>query len=295
MRAPLFVVALLIAAASVRASCQVTARDSSRASTPSITHVLKTIEGSTFLGRLLQDTPGSDSVQFATAGAVIMVARNSIASLATVSPTDIHQGKYWFPNPNATRLFFAPTGRTLRRGEGYYSNTYLFLNGVNVGVTDRISIGGTATLVPGSTEQVGYLTPKIGVYASDDLNISAGALVGYNGFGDDDIEHQFGILYSVATFGSPDANATAGIGYGYVGSKLARSPAIMLGGAARVSPRTALVTENYFVTSSDDSFTIFSYGVRFFGEKLSVDLAFVNSASEFVFPGIPFVSFAVKF
>ena len=295
MRATLFVAGLLTAVASVRASSQVTTRDTSHASTPAVTHILKTIQGSTFLGRLLQDAPGTDSVRFETSGAVIVVARSAILSLATVASSDMHDGEYWFPDPHATRLFFAPTGRTLKRGEGYYSNTYLLFNGVNVGATDRVSIGGNISLIPSSTAQFAYVTPKIGVYASDNLNVGVGALVGYNGFADNDSDRQFGVLYSVATFGSEAASTTAGIGWGYLGSKLSTAPALMLGGAARVSKRAALVTENYYLSGLSDAGVLMSYGVRFFGEKLSVDLAFLNSTTEAVFPGIPFVSFAVKF
>jgi hypothetical protein len=69
----------------------------------------------------------------------------------------------------------------------------------------------------------------------------------------------------------------------------------MIGGVARVSRRMALVTENYYVSGASENHTILGYGFRFFGEKLSVDLAFLNSASDAVFPGFPFISFAVKF
>jgi len=69
----------------------------------------------------------------------------------------------------------------------------------------------------------------------------------------------------------------------------------MLGGAARVSRRTALLTENYIVSTASETTGILSYGIRFFNETLSVDLAFINSTAGSVFPGVPFVSFAVKF
>jgi hypothetical protein len=247
------------------------------------------------LGRLIASAAGTDSIRFETEGGVLTLPKTAVRELVSVSPSDMHDGEYWFPNPNATRLFFAPTGRMLSRGEGYYSNTYLFFNGVSRGITDNFSIGGSATLLPSSTRQVGYLTPKLGVYASENVNVGVGALLGYNGFGSTDTEHQFGILYSVATVGSPDLSGTAGIGWGYQGSRLANQPAVMIGGVARVSRRMALVTENYYVSGASENHTILGYGFRFFGEKLSVDLAFLNSASDAVFPGFPFISFAVKF
>ncbi|MFI5230843.1 MAG: hypothetical protein ACHQWU_17380 [Gemmatimonadales bacterium] len=258
-----------------------------------ITHVLRTKEGSTFVGCIVEQS--ADSIRFATSGGTLTLPRTAVAELKAVNTRDIHNGEYWFPNPNATRLFFAPTGRMLRQGEGYYSNTLLVLNGVSGGITDRVSIGGTATLIPGTTDQVGYLTPKIGVFASDNVNVAVGGLVAYSTISDESDLRRFGFLYSVATVGSPDASATAGIGWGYAGSSLVKSPAIMLGGAVRMSRRTAFVTENYFASSTRASGAFLGYGIRFFGEKLSVDLALVNSVKEPIFPGVPFVSFSVDF
>jgi hypothetical protein len=57
----------------------------------------------------------------------------------------------------------------------------------------------------------------------------------------------------------------------------------------------AAASTNYYVSAASETPTILGYGFRFFGEKLSVDLAFLTSASDPVFPGIPFISFAVKF
>jgi hypothetical protein len=287
--------ALLLAAASIRLSSQVVSADSVRAPAPPVSHLLRTVGGSTYLGRLVANGTGADSIRFETDGGILTVPKTAVRELVSVSPSDMHDGEYWFPNPNATRLFFAPTGRMLSRGEGYYSNTYLFFNGVSRGVTDNFSIGGNVTVFPSSTRQLGYLTPKLGVYTSENVNVGVGALLGYNGFGSTDTERQFGILYSVATVGSPDLSGTAGIGWGYQGAKLANQPAVMIGGVARVSRRMALVTENYYLSAGSETHTILGYGFRFFGEKLSVDLAFLNSTSDAVFPGIPFISFAVKF
>jgi hypothetical protein len=70
----------------------------------------------------------------------------------------------------------------------------------------------------------------------------------------------------------------------------------MLGGEKRMSRRTSFVTENYLLPGEANA--AISYGIRFFGEKLSVDLAFWNAFGEDadpIFPGIPYLAFAVKF
>lgn len=66
----------------------------------------------------------------------------------------------------------------------------------------------------------------------------------------------------------------------------------MVGGANQVSRSIALVTENYLYTGS--SSTVLSGGVRFIGEKLSVDAAFFASPSELNYP-VPYVAFIYKF
>ncbi len=134
-----------------------------------------------------------------------------------------------------------------------------------------------------------------------------GALLGFAPF---DSGHSFGLLYGVATRGGPDANVTGGLGYGYADGRLTSRPILMFGAQTRDSRRVALLTENYVYWSNDDQFTctttcrtvsrtkanaILSYGVRFMGEKLSTDLAFWNHSGGWVFPGYPYIGFAVKF
>ena len=285
---------LLLVLASTRASSQGSPGDSLRVPAPTITHRLRTTYGSVYLGRLLDAGAASDSIRFEAEGGVLTLPKSAIRELSTVSPRDIHDGEYWFPNPNTTRLFFAPTGRMLPHGTSYYSNTYLFINGAYTGVTDNFTIGGSVTLIPGAGRQIGYITPKLGVYSSENLNVGVGGLLGYNGFGSNNKDREFGILYSVATIGSADLSATGGIGWGYQGSGISKDPAIMIGAAARITRGVALVTENYYVSAFGNS-ALLGYGFRFFGEKLSVDLAFFNSSRAAVFPGIPFVSFSKNF
>jgi hypothetical protein len=88
----------------------------------------------------------------------------------------------------------------------------------------------------------------------------------------------------------------------------------MLGGEQRVSRRFALLSENYLYvakhtigvcdsssctqSSSNQATGLASYGLRFLGEKLSVDFAFFNGfgqGADWIFPGIPYLSFGVKF
>src|SRR6266581_7185291 len=129
MRASSMLVAVLVATAFAGAApaalAQQPGADSAARGAMS---VLRTRQGSVLIGHVTGE--GADSVRFETAGGVLTFARTDISELKAVSGNAIKNGSYWFPDPNGTRLFFAPTGRMLRQGEGYFSSTELFLQNV---------------------------------------------------------------------------------------------------------------------------------------------------------------------
>jgi hypothetical protein len=222
---------------------------------------------------------------------------------------DIRKGKYWFPQPMPGRYFYAPSAFTLKPGEGYYQNTMLGLNSVNVGITKWISLGGgieffstIASITAGEFKPTYYITPKIGFEVAKNLRIGTGAI--YMQIMVADL--QLATVYGVVSYGNPDYNLTVGLGWGY--SKFEtdewssqKSPMITICGTARIGRKIALVTENWLIPDAGNGdfkyYPLYSYGLRFFGETLSVDLAFINNRDivEALFIGIPFVAFTVKF
>jgi hypothetical protein len=247
-----------------------------------ITHVLRLRDGSTLVGKLL--SRDSTTVRFETNGGVLTIPAASVVEIRTISPAEVHDNEYWFADANRTRLFFAPTGRMLESGEGYYSNTYLFLQNFVGAPSDNFTIGGGFSVLPTTdffSNNLYYITPKVGVYSSPNTNAAVGALIGYS---PTDNGHSFGILYGVGTQGGPNASVTGGVGYGYVDGTLANHPLLMLGGERRVSRRVALVSENYgYWAQHDDGFQCAGVGTPW------------NSSTDWLFPGIPYISFAVKF
>lgn len=264
------------------------------------THLVRTRDGSTVLGRLADST--ADSVRIETRGGTLAFSRRDIVELRIVKAGTIRNGEYWFENPNATRLFFAPTGRMLEPKEGYFSDTYLFFVNAAAGVSSRFTMGGGMSIVPSDdfSDNLFYLTPKVGLVQRDRFNLAAGALLGIVGFDDtfasDATDRTFGIAYGVATIGDTERSATIGAGLPFAGGRFATAPLFMFGGETRVARRASLLTENYLVAAEGDVSGLVSYGVRFLGERMSVDLAFFNVPGEVAyFPGIPYVAFAVKF
>jgi hypothetical protein len=258
--------------------------------------VIRLRDGSSIVGRITEI--GADTVRFVASSGTLSILRADIVELREVEKTTMRRGEVWPVNPNASRLLFAPTGRTLPKGEGYFNDTYLFLLSVHGGITSRFTLGGGLSVLPleDFSDNALFIMPKFGVVATPKFNLAVGALAGVVGAAfEDDANGNFGVLYAVGTAGSPDASVSFGTGLAYAGGEFADRPVAMLGAEARLSRRIAFVTENY-VIPNDEVSSVISYGLRFFGEKLSADLAFWLAPGEVaVFPGIPYVAFSVKF
>jgi hypothetical protein len=287
----LLLVALLLGALPAReAVAQDTSATSGLRPTPDSQLVVITLrDGSSLVGRVLEVT--ATTVRFVSAVGESSIPRDAIASVRSAGTAGARRGEYWPEDPSRTRLFFAPTGRMLRKGEGYFNDAYVFFPSVQGGLSDRFTLGGGMSIVPGISigEQLFYITPKVGVVASERVNIAVGALVVGAGELDDG---PVGLGYGVATFGGEDASATLGAGFGF--SSFGTSQAILMaGGSVRTSRNFALVSENYLYTG-DGSAVLVSGGLRFMsGEKLAVDLAgFIVSGANFP---IPYLSFIYKF
>ncbi|MCH9007909.1 hypothetical protein IIA29_07865 [candidate division KSB1 bacterium] len=252
--------------------------------------ILKSKDGSTLYGRIT--VIYDEEIEFTTELGTFKIRITNIKSIEDVPQSSFRAGEYWFPNPNNTRLYFAPKGHMLRKGTGYFQNIFIFFAGFAVGLTDNITLGGGMSLFPGLDidEQLFYLTPKVGIKATETFDLAVGALL----VNVPDDNGTAGILYGVGTFGNENIDFTIGFGYGFVDSDLAEKPMIMLGFERRTSRRTAFVSENWIFPGVDNP--LISYGFRFFGEKIAVDLAFVNILGEdAIFPGIPYVDFIYNF
>ena len=256
--------------------------------------ILTTHDGATLIGRIVEID--ESDIQFETGMGRLVIPIARIKNIEITSANSIKDGSYWFPNPNRTRLFFAPTGRMLKQGQGYFADYYLFFPSLAYGITDNISVGGGLSLIPGVDfdEQIFYFTPKIGLKAVNNLNFAAGALIISLPNFDDNDRPVVGVVYGVGTFGSMNHNLTVGLGYGFEDRNLADKPLVMLGGELRISRRTAFVTENWILPGVDNP--LVSYGIRFFGTKSSVDLALINTiGEEAIYPGIPYIDFVFNF
>ena len=251
-------------------------------------------DGTQLEGTITQETETHILVE-TLSGLEIKVPRTTIVAIKKR-----HAGAFSRPDPNYTRLMFAPTGRPLRRGDRYFFNHYVFFPGMAYGFTDRFGVAGGLSVIPGLglSEQILSLAPKFGLYASGDVALSAGVL--YMKVAD---EGAGGMAFVVGTKGSPDKSFTCGIGLGYIAEEgedvdFAEHPVLLLGGNIRLSESMALVSENWLITGEDLGLDQQPLGLalRFFGPRIAVDAGVIITGEviEEGFP-IPWLSFVYNF
>ena len=259
---------------------------------------------SSYIGEITEETTSTLVLINQTTGVKTELPTTQIQKKELLSESSIKNNEYWFENPNATRYLFGPSAFNLKKGEGYYQNTMLLLNSFNVGITDYFSIGGGIeflstfiTLSEGNFNPIIYFTPKVGFSVADNIHVGGGVLLAsISQFGETS-NTGLGMLYGLGTYGNLDHNVTATIGWGSVDGNSFNKPLITVSGMTRVAKKTALVTENWLIPTDSSYEPIFSYGVRFFGENIAVDLAFINNwdIAQSLLIGVPYVNFVVKF
>ena len=275
-------------------------------------------DGSRLVGTIVRENDTTLTVR-TTAGVELELARGAVVGVEPPSPQAPAEppapaGRE-FAEPNDTRLMFAPTGRPLRKGDGYFSDHYVLFPGFAYGLTDHVSVSGGVSIVPGLglDEQVFYLSSNVGRRLSSRTAFSLGGVYATGG----DSNEAGAMLFGVAAFGSSDRSLSVGLGLaatraeefhydGTTGNYLRSerrwtfrdAPVLMLGGTFRIGKRLSLVTENWLVLGDDLELSQQPFGValRFFGDRLSVDagLVLVADVLDEGFP-IPWLSFSYHF
>ena len=255
-------------------------------------------DGTSITGSIVAED--DDNLQIVTpAGLQVTVPRASIVAIKPVQGKVV-QGVLQRYDPSYSRLIFAPTGRPLAAGEGYFSNYYVFFPGITYGLTDHVSITGGVSLLPGLSlgDQLVTLAPRVGLRVSDQLAVSAGTL-----FMTVAGEGSVGIAFATGSFGGQDRSLTVGLGYGYTKEKgedvdFAQYPILMFGGNLRLSNSVALVSENWLITGKGGGLgeQPFAAALRFFGERIAVDVGAIV-IGEVIKEGvpIPWLSFVYHF
>lgn len=231
---------------------------------------------------VVETDDGNEIVFRTTSGAALKTPKARIASLRPVVGRMV-SGEFRREDPNDTRLAFGPTARSVPRGQAYLGVYQGIVPFVQVGVTDRFSIGGGTPLVFAveDWDRPYWVTPKLQVYAGATSSAAVGVF--HAVAGDDSV----GVGYAVFTREQPRGSFTLGAGVGYSGDGIAGG-VVMVGGEVPVRRNIKWITENYAFSEA----VVGSGGFRFFGERLAADLviavAFLDEGV-FAFPVVNFV------
>ena len=240
-------------------------------------------DGSRLYGTIQSQT--DETIVFRTIGGVIVTVQPiEVASVRQVTGSVV-DGEFRPDDPNRTRLFFAPTARSLPRGQVYFGTYQVLLPFVQVGVTDRFSFGGGTPLMFGfdESERPFWITPKLQIIDMGRTQVAVGAIHAFDIHGDGG-----GIAYGVVSTGDSNGGLTVGAGLAYAGEG-ERGGLVMIGGERRLGRHSKFITENYLWRGGDGLLT---GGVRFFGERLSADFGLlvpIGASDMFAFPIVNFM------
>ncbi len=242
-------------------------------------------DGSNLNGEIIEKD-SSKLVILSDGGMKSEIPRSNIESVErlVVGPN----GSYMRTDPNVSRLFFAPTGRAISQGSGYFSDYEILFPFLAYGVTDFLTLSGGFSLIPGLSNQLFYFSAKARLVHLKVLDLSVGYL--YAGLPTSGQSSSLSLPFASATVGSDLTSLT--VGYGLVGLNTSSSGMMMIGGEAQLSNNFALLSENWVPLGG--SLVVYSFGVRFFGDHLAADFGLfgVSNTSRSGFPFLPWIGFA---
>ena len=279
---------------------------------PVVTITLK--DGGTLVGRIVQEDDTCVTLRTAS-GAELKLPRSAIGAHEVQGAQRAAALSSPLSDPNESRLMFAPTGRPLGKGNGYFSDHYVLFPGFAIGVTKNVSLAGGVSMIPalGLSEQVFYVSASSAWKLGDKASLAVGGL--YAAGPEEDIGGG-AALFGVTTFGPSDRSLSVGVAWlaareeqyvdgprgEIVGShsewRFREAPVLLLGGSLRVARNVSLVSESWLFLGKDFDLSQQPFGlaVRFFSGRISADVGVVVVADVVKegFP-VPWLSFSYHF
>jgi hypothetical protein len=214
-----------------------------------------------------------------------------VKQILSIKESDIElvEGTYYIKDPNESRLFVLPTGRSIKGNSGYLSVTELFFPIAAIGIADYVSIAGGISLIPFSSTQLFYINAKVTPVQTKNADVSAGYMYMNLTSNSEGVS----IPYAVGTFGTKNASLTTGFGVGF-NKDNSSNPILLLGGEVRASNRVKFITENWIFTEKGDNYNFSFVGVRGFGSRIAVDFALLyvwGAIDDGGWPFFPYASF----
>ena len=277
---------------------------------PEIIYQIQLVDGSIFVGNIIENQGNQIKVVTLSEiemkipmkkvhGIVKYIPGDPIAQKNISSPNIASEGAY-----DPTSYLVNNSAFTLKEGESFYKNHYLFVNSFKHGVTDNFQITGgfEAMSIFAAIANGGYTggpvlygSAKAGSSVSEQFHLAGiFSIIAIPGqFNDGGL---FASAGGVATFGTPENNFSTGVSLAF-SPDANPLPMLTLAGMFRISDHASLITENWIL--SDDIIDLpinISAGIRFHGSKTYFDIALItNEMIMGEFFAIPFLSAGIKY
>ena len=239
--------------------------------------------------------------------AFFLLSALALAAPAASSQTAPADTRFERQDPNGSRLFLAPTGRMMGQGTRRVG-TYAVIPTAAYAPSDRLDLQAFSSIPvdldgSGGDGAVGVigLGAKHQVYGAERVAVAVGANA-FTLYGVDTRGTVVGTLYGAVTLGTSESSVTLGLTglYGAAineGFGLAEGAALSVGLERQVSNSLKLISENYLGVGDGSAAGGTLTGVRFFGDRLSADLALAATVGGdgFDLIPIPYVGVSYRF
>jgi hypothetical protein len=271
--------------------------------------MLTTNSGENFVGYIVSEDPREVTIRLIDSNKLLSIPTYTVKSIKPATKESVINGKVIYPNPHPSRYFYTPSALPMDKGEIYIQTVYFAAYQVQVGITDRFSLGATTTIVGTPLA----LTTKYSIPINEKNTLAVGGLAGFVGWG---TQVSLGIGFGTYTYGTKESNITFGAGLGWIrdgdldSSRYTQNGVISyptyaetnstgifsIAGNKRISKNLSLMGEFWVVPSS---------GVVFGGpclrlynnKKSSFDFGIwgIGGLNEGITPLVPVFSYTFKF
>lgn len=256
---------------------------------------ISTIDDNEYTGYILSETAEAIELKTGTIG-IITIPISQVKKREQLISDASTNFLLWPENPMASRYFWANSGFNIKKGDGYYQNTWVLFNHAQFGIADNFSLGVGMMplfLFAGAPTPL-WISPKVTFPIQEKVHLGVGVLGGTLLGRDVDVVG-FGFAYGNATFGSTSTNISAGLGYGFADGEFADRPTLSLAGMFRTGKRGYIITENYYIDTGFDDVLFLSLGGRYVGKKIILDYGGIFSPETGDFTIIPWLSISLPF
>lgn len=221
-----------------------------------------------------------------------IIERKNILSITHI--TDLKSGNNQVYINLASRYFISPSAIQMKKGDGYYQNTYFLLNSFNYAFTDNLSTGlGFETFSFFSGKPIYFFQVKTGMEVADKLHFGLGLMHMNFSLIDEEL-NSFNLAFFTATVGNPDYNFS--INYAFDPKSINNDPLITFSGFARLNPKLGFISENWLYPVTNEG-SFFGFGCRVIGRKNLFDVGILTNTEIMNdgWIGIPYLSYTLRF